>query len=74
MRHSNCCPHEFGRKDSDIVCTFFYELSLFSFSDEVMEGICQMAREIFVDGINFSLMTADDMKFVKCSKKTCRVP
>ena len=67
-------PHEFGRKDSDIVCTFFYELSPFSSGDEVMEGICQMARESFVEGFDFSLMTADDMEFVKCSGKTCRVP
>ena len=39
--------------------------SLFSFGDEVMEGICQISQEIFVDGFNFSLMTADDMEFVK---------
>ena len=33
-----------------------------------------MAREMFVDGFDFSIMTADDMEFVKCSGKTCRVP
>ena len=67
-------PHEFGRSEKDILCTFFYELNSYNTGEEVIEEIIAIARKAKIAGQYLAELTVTDIEFVKCCGRTCRVP
>ena len=67
-------PSEFSRLDKYILLNGMINFDLSASDEEIREDICELIRPSTTSGLDLSTCKPDDLEFVKCSGKVCRIP
>ena len=67
-------PSEFARSDKFVIVTGMLEFDHSALEEEIREDLVDLIRASKSSGCDLSRCKAEDIEFVKCTGKVCRIP